>query len=341
MSRTRAATPVGRARVLVAVAACVVLALPLLALAGACSATTAVNSDPAFADPLVASAPIKSGLMEPSGDWHHLLQVLGYLTADRLTHPVVFLMGGSVTRECTINDLSWRRQIVKLGGPGVMAFNLGSTNQSFDHNIAMVRQLPDVPTLVIIGVNMGRYTWKPPPAGAAARRVSPAEGSVIEPYAQHRFTVEHILSDEAKRELLFEWLGKRQPMFRENFRYNAGKLDELVAVCLERGFHPVILNMPLNEEIIQNVMDRYRARIAANCEHVGAKYHVPYVDWMPRIDLVSGDFFDNWHLVEPGRVKWQLRLSRLTVELLDRYGIVEIPIPSPSPTPSSSLTASP
>jgi len=317
-------------------------ALVLLLGAAGCSASSALTATPdnALADTLAESAPVRAGLMGPSEDWHHLHQVLGYLRKDRPTRPVVIMMGGSVTRECTVNDLSWRRQIVSLGGPRVLAFNVGSTNQSFDHDIAMVRLLPDVPSLVIIGVNMGRFTWKPPSKGAAAARVYPREGSVIKPYAQHRFTVNHIMSDAAKRDLLFEWLGKRQPMFNENFRYNAGKLAELVALCRQRGFRPVILSMPLNLQIIRHVMDRQRARIAAKCELVAETYHVPYMDWVPQMDLVSGDFVDNWHLVEPGRVKWQRRLSQMTVRLLHRYGIEKVPRLSPSATPSTSTAPS-
>lgn len=322
--------------------AAALVALVVLVGATGCSASSALTATPdnALADTLAESAPVKAGLMGPSEDWHHLHQVLGYLRKDRPRCPVVIMMGGSVTRECTVNDLSWRRQILSLGGPRVLAFNVGSTNQSIDHNIAMVRLLPDVPTLVIIGVNMGRFTWKPPSQDAAAERVYPNEGSAIKPYAQHRFTVKHIMSDAAKRDLLFEWLGKRQPMFNENFRYNAGKLAELVAVCRQRGFHPVILSMPLNEQIIRHVMDRQRARIAAKCELLAERYHVPYIDWVPRMDLVSGDFVDNWHLVEPGRVKWQRRLSQMTVRLLRRYGIEKVPAPSPSATPSTSTAPS-
>jgi len=36
---------------------------------------------------------------------------------------------------------------------------------------------------------------------------------------------------------------------------------------------------------------------------------------------VSSDFADLFHLVEPGRVKWQLRLSKTVVSLLARYGM--------------------
>ena len=56
----------------------------------------------------------------------HLRQVLGYFRTHDLRYPAVYLFGGSVTRECTINDLSWRKQIVSYGGPRVEAFNLAN-----------------------------------------------------------------------------------------------------------------------------------------------------------------------------------------------------------------------
>jgi hypothetical protein len=37
-------------------------------------------------------------------------------------------------------------------------------------------------------------------------------------------------------------------------------------------------------------------------------------------DLRDGDFYDLWHLVEPGRAKWQALLSARTATLLLRYG---------------------
>ena len=36
---------------------------------------------------------------------------------------------------------------------------------------------------------------------------------------------------------------------------------------------------------------------------------------------MSGDFYDLFHMVEPGRVKWQLRLSKTVVSLLEHYGM--------------------
>jgi hypothetical protein len=60
--------------------------------------------------------------------------------------------------------------------------------------------------------------------------------------------------------------------------------------------------------------------------------------------LKDGDFFDLFHLVEPGRVKYQRLLSQKTARLLDAYGLDRpqpTPTPTPTPTPSETATTSP
>ncbi len=303
-----------------AVAALAALALVTLA---ACDGMLS-GSDGQRATDGQASAGVK---FERGEDWRHLHQVLGYLEEHPPAGAVVYLLGGSAARESTVSDRSWRREVERAGGLRVEAFNLGASNQSFDHNITMVERLPAAPSLVIIGVNVGRYTnGAPDPPGSVVplplRGFStPSGGVTIEPYAQHRFTVDRIDGPEKKRELLDIWERERYPVFRKAFEYNAGRLDALVAACLDRGFHPVILNMPLNLEIIGDRMDEPRARYEQQCRAVAARYDVPFIDWVPRIDLASQDFMDNWHLVEPGRAKWQAELSALTVAMLRRYGL--------------------
>ena len=265
---------------------------------------------------------------ERGEDWRHLHQVLAYLEEYPPEGPVVYLLGGSAARESTVSDRSWRREVDRAGGPRVEVFNLAASNQSFDHSITIVERLPDAPSLVIIGVNVGRYTnGEPDTPGSAElplKGYEPQKGDpVIEPYTQHRFKVDRIDSEAKKRGLLDTWELKNHPVFSERFDYNAGRLEALVQACLDRGFRPVILNMPLNLEIIGDRMDEPRARYERHSRAVAARYDIPFVDWVPRIDLVNEDFMDNWHLVEPGRVKWQTKLSALTVTLLRRYGLAE------------------
>jgi hypothetical protein len=240
------------------------------------------------------------------------------------------LLGGSAARECTIDDLSWKYQIMRLGGPRVRPFNLGANSQSFDDNLTMVAQMPQVPTLVLIGVGLGRYTHRAPAAAGeagepwgATDEARRAAGTTIDPYYQHRFTVRSILTDAEKRALVAKWLRDRYPVFRDRYPYCEGQLEALVVACQEKGLHPVLLNLPLNLQTIRRTLDEPRARYGDGCRALAEEYGIPYIDVVPSISLVSGDFRDNWHLVEPGRVKWQRRLTRVLIRLIDHYDMGE------------------
>jgi len=45
---------------------------------------------------------------------------------------------------------------------------------------------------------------------------------------------------------------------------------------------------------------------------------VPWVSFVDRLPLGDRDFYDLWHLVEPGRSLWQEELARVAVRLLAR-----------------------
>ena len=54
--------------------------------------------------------------------------------------------------------------------------------------------------------------------------------------------------------------------------------------------------------------------------------------------LHNGDFYDLWHLIKPGRAKWQPLLAAKTAALLEKYGHGRStdagrPPPSASPSP--------
>jgi len=245
-------------------------------------------------------------------DWRHLAQVAGHLSTLTPKRPVVYLLGGSAARECTISDDSWRAAVREAGGPDTLAYNLGASGQTYEDNLLLIEKLPRVPSIVIIGVIVGRYTR------TGARGLPDVEPGIA-PYPQHRFTLRGIRTDAVKRFLVTDWLTRRYPVFQDRFPRQAQKLDALVARCIELGFHPVMLNLPLNQEIVKDRLDKPRRRYREHCQAVATKYDVPWVNWLPTIPLVSRDFSDNWHLVEPGRVKWQRRLTTLTVTTLRRY----------------------
>ena len=70
-----------------------------------------------------------------------------------------------------------------------------------------------------------------------------------------------------------------------------------------------------------HAFDAPRAQVRAGCRALAKKYDIPYVDFAQKAGMVSGDFYDLLHLVQPGRVKYQRRLCGQLVGLLRQYGI--------------------
>jgi len=306
------------------------IGLPVWAGAGGEAVLTAPPAAGASRAPSPDLMPATHTRFRRGDDWRHVAKVIAYYLHNAPKRRFVYLLGGSAARECTASDAGWRREIRALSGRSAMAFNLGTTGQSFDDEISIVRRLPEKPSIIFIGVNLGLYTHHPSAApststGRVARAVLAAEQDrtpLTATYAQHRFTGTQVASAEKKGALLTEWLTSTYPLYQERFAYHAERLRTLVAVCQARGFRPVLLNLPLNLTAIGSRLDEPRARYAADCQAVAAEFGIPYVDWVPTMGLVDSDFVDNWHLVEPGRAKWQRRLSGLTVSLLERYDMV-------------------
>ena len=243
-----------------------------------------------------------------SSDWLHILDVIKGLTADPPPVPVVYLLGGSAGRECTVSDTSWAAQLLQRGGPTVLTYNMGSIHQTFRQDLTIVPTLPAIPTITLIGLNFGRFT-------------STAGPTRSERYTQHHYSAQHILSDAAKKLLVADWLKRRYPVFKARFNYGLSSLDQLVAECQQRDLHPVLLELPLNLQIVGHAFDAPRARIRVACGALAKKYQIPYLDFVKQAGMVSSDFHDLVHLVGPGQVKYQRRLCGQLVELLRQYGM--------------------
>lgn len=263
-------------------------------------------------------------------DWRHLGRVLYYYSTHQPQRPMVLLLGGSAARESTLTKAEWRRQVKAMGGPSVLAFNLGTSNQTYDHSIRVVEHLPEGAKIVVfIGVNLGRYTRPKPPNDGSLDRVQGAirtaresGATTIGAYAGSRFVPSDMLSVAEKRAAVTKWLRTRYPVFKKYRRYNEGRLRDLVQLCLDRGYRPVIVNLPINRSIVGRRLNTPRAQVARNCRAVAqefAAYGVRYVDWVPKVPLRNTDFVDSSHMLRSGRVKWQPKLSRLTVNVLKDY----------------------
>jgi hypothetical protein len=261
------------------------------------------------------------------------LQTMADLQAYPPDVPLVCMLGGSSARASTISDLAWTRQIRSDAGCKLVAFNFGSRNKLLTTDRRLVGMLPDVHPLVYIGVNMGRFS-----RGHADPAVALPAPSGVAPVPQSRAPgPTHALSDALKRSMVTQWQQERWPQFQRNLRYELSVLQSAVRQSIERGQHPVIIDLPRNMAIIGHQLDRPLALYHAGCRAIARRNGVPYVEFQDQVKLGNQDFRDLWHLLPQSRYKWQRQLSLVTASLLKHYHLK----PGPSPSPSATATAAP
>ena len=246
----------------------------------------------------------------------HIFQEIAALKARPPKVPVVFLLGGSTATASTVSDKSWATEVRRVGGPRVRTYNFGSPGQTYAQDITIVNALPTLPSIVLIGVSVGRYTTyaaAPSPGTGSANALS-VGGS-----GRHGHSVKRILTDGQKRSLARAWLELRYPLFKQYFDGNTAELDQLIAKCQTLGLHPVLLELPLNLKIVRHAFDEPRDAYRDSCRVLAKKYGIPKITFLAKVHLVSGDFADLFHLVRSGRVKWQRQLSKTVIALLKRY----------------------
>ena len=248
-------------------------------------------------------------------DWQHALQVVRDLRASPPDSPVVLLLGGSSAREATVSDSDWAADVQRQGGSRVVTYNLGSRNQTFEQDAALVKALPKIPLLIVIGVNRGRFT-SPPKTTTSTTPVT-TKGD----YSQHHYSSARIRTLEQKQELVLYWMRQRYPVFTERYAANLAQLDKLIALCKQRGYHPTVLDMPRNMEVIGDAFDAPIGQYQDGCRDLAAQHAVPFIDFVDDAQIGNDDFFDLDHLVDPGRPKFQSRLADETAQLLARYGL--------------------
>jgi hypothetical protein len=228
----------------------------------------------------------------------------------------VYLVGGSSARECLESNGAWAAAIRAAGGPEVLAVDLGATNQSYTADRRLVRGMPKG-SVVLIGVSLGRYTSPPPralgdkPLDAEARAALAGEVDI-----RHRYSEKRIHSDERKGEILDLWLAERYELYRRNYEANHEELERLVRACRDRGLRFALLELPVNLEFVGDRLDAPRATYLEDCRRLAAVNGVPFLSFVEEVGLRNSEFYDLMHLVEPGREKWQARLSEEVVALL-------------------------
>ena len=89
------------------------------------------------------------------------------------------MLGGSAVRESTSDDASSTAQVQRLGGRGALAYNLGLGYESFAQDLQLVPYLPSAATIVLIGINLGRFVKPPAPVTVHLPRPNPVPRTTI------------------------------------------------------------------------------------------------------------------------------------------------------------------
>jgi hypothetical protein len=297
----------------------VLLALSVALLASP-HAARAAQTPSAAPRPFAASDDLARRADAPGKDALHRAQIVANLRAAPPRSPVVLLLGGSSAREATVDDTSWAADIERLGGPTVTVYNLGCRHDTFADDLQYAKLLPrDTAMIVFIGVNLGRFAN---PKNPAPPVVLPEPRDPPPAYTQHIYSVTKRVQPRTTKEYYVRyWLKVRDPQFQERFGYNLCTLERVVEECQERGLHPVLLDLPRDLEVIGRSLDSQVAKVKAGCSVIARTHGIPWVTPVRASGLVDADFFDLWHLVEPGREKYQARISAKTVSLLQEYGL--------------------
>ena len=107
------------------------------------------------------TVPMKYWVRVPTDDFTYVSWTTGTLKRDPTTLPLVVLTGGSSGREAISSGPSLASQVKKAGGPPICAYNLSCRKQRFAQTLAIIDNLPDTPTTVLVGVNLGRFSSTP------------------------------------------------------------------------------------------------------------------------------------------------------------------------------------
>lgn len=319
-----------RRRSLRAAAAVILAAASLAALSFVAGATPGADTS--------AAATAFSARAETAWDWPQVAQIVANLRASHPTAPLVVLLGGSSARECTFRDQDWTAQIECRGGIAVEAHNLGSKHRTFAQDLEIVKLLPrDVDTIVYIGINLGRFCN---PRSYPTITLPEANLDYV-PKQRNIYYSTRIQSAATKREHVRRWMLERWPHFRVNYAYNIDVLRRIIEACRRRGLRPVLLDLPRDIPIIGRSFDVPVGMYRSGCERLARRYHIPFLHFVGGIGLTNRDYFDIFHTVETGRVKYQRMLSDKTIKLLERYGMTPAASPAPSASPSATASSSP
>ena len=141
-----------------------------------------------------------------------------------------------------------------------------------------------------------------------------------------------------KRRNVLYVLEKDVALYREFADYNFAMLEEILKLADERGFDVVLYDQPLNASAAgpdwAGVVPAYRRR----ARRLAERYHVPYVHIERHVELRDADFADLFHLLAPGRLKWQPEMARQLALALEGTPVAG-PVVTLRPPRTASATA--
>lgn len=138
------------------------------------------------------------------------------------------------------------------------------------------------------------------------------DGPFLNRYEQHTYTRASAFDTAKKRALVSQWMankGRPGGQWDRVFPYAATLLERCVALARERGFEVVLLEGPLNTEIVGDRFDRMIWQYRPLCQELARRYDATYVDFLPQAGLRNSDFRDLTHMIYPGRVKYERQLA--------------------------------
>ncbi len=111
-----------------------------------------------FASGAWTVVPMKYWMRKASDDYTYLSWTVGAEKRHPPKLPAVYLLGGSTAREAITSGETLARQVKEDGGPSIVAYDFGSMNQNFAQSLDIVDNIPAKDAMVLVGVNLGRFT---------------------------------------------------------------------------------------------------------------------------------------------------------------------------------------
>ncbi len=254
----------------------------------------------------------RRGFRGRAGDWDHVRQVVNWLRYRRPPRHVVYLLGGSASRESVRDEVGWSKGLSTRLGRRAAAWVVSSSCQTFVEDARVVAMLPKGRGVALITVGMSRFNMDHSPSSMSRTAVRTRLPGV---WWQHHYDARRPLSLATKRQLVTRWRTNHLESFTERYPHRLAELETLIQTCLDRGIRPVLLEMPLNAAAVGDDLEDVLGTYRQGCSDLATKYDITYLDFLRVLGLPSNNFYDLWHLLPEGRARWQNRLSR---ELVSR-----------------------